>query len=282
VIKNIRDAVERALSEDIGTGDVTADLIQPRATIEATVITRETMTMAGRPWFDQVMRQVDDSIEINWHFDDGDAIEAGEPICNLHGPARSILTAERCALNFLQLMSATATVTAQYVAAIADTHCRILDTRKTLPGLRFEQKYAVKCGGGLNHRIGLFDAILIKENHITSAHGIAHAVAAARRSHSGMPVEVEVESMDELREALTAKADRLLLDNFSPDMLKEAVAVNRSEGKPPAELEASGGIKIDTIRNFAVTGVDYISVGAITKNVRAVDLSMRFSPLGEG
>jgi len=282
VIKNIRDSVARALAEDVGSGDVTADLIRPRATIDATVITRETMTMAGRPWFDQVMRQVDASIEIDWHFDDGDSIEAGEPLCDLSGPARAILTAERSALNFLQLMSATATVTAQYVAAVAGTQCRILDTRKTLPGLRFEQKYAVKCGGGLNHRIGLFDAILIKENHITSARGIAHAVAAARRSHSGMPVEVEVESMDELREALTAKADRLLLDNFSPDMLKDAVAVNRSEGNPPAELEASGGIKIDTIRNFAETGVDYISVGALTKNVRAVDLSMRFSPLGEG
>ena len=208
-------------------------------------------------------------------------IDAGESICNLHGPARSILTAERTALNFLQLLSATATVTAQYVAAVAGTDCRILDTRKTLPGLRFEQKYAVKCGGGINHRIGLFDAILIKENHITSAHGIAHAVAAARRSHSGMPVEVEVESMDELLEALTAKADRLLLDNFSPAMLREAVGVNRTEGDPPAELEASGGIKIDTIRDFAETGVDYISVGALTKNVRAIDLSMRFSPLGE-
>ena len=282
MIKNIRDSVARALSEDIGAGDVTADLIQPRATIEATVITREAMTMAGRPWFDQVMRQVDGLIEIDWHFDDGDSIEAGESICDLRGPARSILTAERTALNFLQLMSATATVTAQYVAAVADTDCRILDTRKTLPGLRFEQKYAVKCGGGINHRIGLFDAILIKENHITSAHGIAHAVAAARRSHSGMPVEVEVESMDQLREALTAKADRLLLDNFSPATLREAVAVNRTEGNPPAELEASGGIKINTIRDFAETGVDYISVGALTKNIHAIDLSMRFSPLGQG
>ncbi len=282
MIKNIRDSVARALAEDIGAGDVTADLIQPRATIQATVITREAMTMAGRPWFDQVMRQVDASIEVDWHFYDGDMIDAGEPLCDLRGPARSILTAERTALNFLQLMSATATVTAQYVAAVADTDCRILDTRKTLPGLRFEQKYAVKCGGGLNHRIGLFDAILIKENHITSAHGIAHAVAAARRSHSGMPVEVEVESMDELREALTAKADRLLLDNFSPAMLREAVGVNRIEGDPPAELEASGGIKINTIRDFAETGVDYISVGALTKNVRAIDLSMRFSSLGEG
>ena len=156
MIKNIRDSVARALSEDIGAGDVTADLIQPRATIKATVITREAMTMAGRPWFDQVMRQVDGSIDIDWHFDDGDTIGAGESLCDLHGPARSILTAERTALNFLQLMSATATVTAQYVAAVADTDCRILDTRKTLPGLRFEQKYAVKCGGGINHRIGLF------------------------------------------------------------------------------------------------------------------------------
>lgn len=276
MIDDIRHAVIRALAEDVGDGDVTADLIHASERVKATVITRQDMTMAGRPWFDQVMRQVDPDITTDWRYDDGDRIDAGEMLCTVSGSARSVLTAERTALNFLQLLSATATVTADYVQAIDGTGCRILDTRKTIPGLRTAQKYAVKCGGGVNHRIGLFDAILIKENHIASARGIAHAVAAARRSHAGMPVEVEVESIDELKQALKARVDQVLLDNFSLDTLREAVEVNRADGNPPAKLEASGNVTMETIRDIAETGVDYISVGALTKNVKAVDLSMRF------
>ena len=264
-----------ALSEDVGDGDVTGQLIDPAKTIDASIVTRERMTMAGQPWVDEVCHQVDPAIELRWHCRDGDSVEANTLLCDLEGPARSILTAERTALNFLQLLSATATTTSHYVAAAAGTNCRLLDTRKTIPGLRLAQKYAVRCGGGHNHRVGLYDAILIKENHILSAGGIAAAVAAARDMHATMPVEVEVESLDELRQALTAKADRMLLDNFPLDLLGQAVTINRSEGDPPAELEASGGMTLDEIAAVAATGVDYISVGALTKNISAVDLSMR-------
>ncbi|MEM7431118.1 MAG: carboxylating nicotinate-nucleotide diphosphorylase [Pseudomonadota bacterium] len=276
MIEDIREAVIRALAEDIGDGDVTADLIRATETADARVITRQDMTMAGKPWFDQVMRQVDANIETIWHYDDGDDVMAGETLCEMHGSARSILTAERTALNFLQLLSATATLTADYVRAIENTGCQILDTRKTIPGLRTAQKYAVTCGGGVNHRIGLFDAILIKENHIASARGITHAVAAARRTHAGMPIEVEAESLDELRQALAARADQVLLDNFSLDELRDAVAINQDQGNPPAKLEASGNVTLSTIRQIAETGVDFISVGALTKNIKAVDLSMLF------
>lgn len=279
LLADIRDGVARALHEDIADGDVTAELVPARATIAAKIVTREAMTLAGRPWVNEVLQQVDSEIGIDWHHEDGDVLEADTIVCRLRGSARSILTAERTALNFLQLLSATATETARYVTAIEGTGCRILDTRKTIPGLRLAQKYAVKCGGGVNHRIGLFDAILIKENHILSAGSIAAAVRAARDLHPDLPVEVEVESLDELREALAAKAERLLLDNFPLDKLREAVAVNRNDGHPPAELEASGGIMLEGIRDIAETGVDYISVGALTKNVRAIDLSMRFSKL---
>jgi nicotinate-nucleotide pyrophosphorylase (carboxylating) len=272
----ISNNVKFALREDVGDGDVTGQLIDPAKTIDASIVTRERMTMAGQPWVDEVCRQVDSSIELHWHCSDGDTVEANTLLCDLKGPARSILTAERTALNFLQLLSATATTTSIYVAATAGTSCRLLDTRKTIPGLRLAQKYAVRCGGGHNHRVGLYDAILIKENHILSAGGIAAAVAAARDLHGSMPVEVEVESLDELREALAAKADRMLLDNFSLDLLEQAVAINRSEGDPAAELEASGGMTLAEIAAVAATGVDYISVGALTKNVSAVDLSMRF------
>ena len=271
----VRDNVAAALSEDVGPGDLTGELISLDTMISATVITREDMTMAGRPWFDEVCRQVDDRIAVTWQSEDGDSVQAGATLCEIDGPARSLLTAERTALNFLQLLSATATVTSRYVAAAAGTSCRILDTRKTIPGLRLAQKYAVRCGGGHNHRVGLYDAILIKENHIMSAGGISDAVAAARRLHEGLPVEVEVESLDEMREALAAKAERLLLDNFSVDELAEAVAVNRDEATP-AELEASGGKTLEDVAAIAATGVDFISVGALTKNVKAVDLSMRF------
>ncbi len=272
----IRENVSRALVEDVATGDLTGELIPADKPAAATIITREAMTMAGRPWVEEVCRQVDERIALDWQFNDGDAVATGETLCELKGPARSMLTAERTALNFLQLLSATATVTRRYVDAVAGTSCRILDTRKTIPGLRLAQKYAVRCGGGHNHRVGLYDAILIKENHILSAGGIAAAVESARRLHQGMPVEVEVETLDELREALTAGVERLLLDNFTPDALREAVGVNREQGQPPAELEASGGMALEDVAAIAATGVDYISVGALTKNIRAVDLSMRF------
>ena len=238
------------------------------------------MTMAGQPWVNEVMRQVDADIEIEWQHFDGDAVAANSTLCVLRGPARAILTAERTALNFLQFLSSTATTTARYVAAVAGTGCRILDTRKTIPGQRLAQKYAVRCGGGVNHRIGLYDAILIKENHIMSAGSITAAIENARELHAEMPLEIEVESIDELRDALSSRAERLLLDNFSLPMLREAVAINRDEGDPPAELEASGGLTIKDLRAVAETGVDYISVGALTKNVEAVDLSMRFSSAG--
>ncbi len=272
----ISNNVKFALREDVGDGDVTGQLIDPAKTIDASIVTRERMTMAGQPWVDEVCRQVDSSIELHWHCSDGDTVEANTLLCDLKGAARSILTAERTALNFLQLLSATATTTSIYVAATVGTSCRLLDTRKTIPGLRLAQKYAVRCGGGHNHRVGLYDAILIKENHILSAGGIAAAIAAARDMHANMPVEVEVESLDELREALAANADRMLLDNFPLNLLEQAVAINRSEGDPAAELEASGGLTLAEIAAVAATGVDYVSVGALTKNVSAVDLSMRF------
>ncbi len=278
LLADVRATVARVLQEDIGDGDLTAELIPASATIDATIITRDRMTMAGRPWVDEVYRHIDPRVVLDWQIDDGEMVEADTTICSLHGPARPILSGERAALNLLQTLSATATVTAAYVQAVAGTSCRILDTRKTLPGLRLAQKYAVRCGGGCNHRVGLFDAILIKENHIMSAGGIAVAMAIAKKLHANMPVEVEVESIAELREALSAKAARLLLDNFSLELLQEAVAINRAEGDPPAELEASGGLTIEEITAVAKTGVDYISVGALTKNVRAIDLSMRCQP----
>jgi nicotinate-nucleotide pyrophosphorylase (carboxylating) len=274
--KEITRNVEAALAEDVGPGDITGELIPAARQAAATVITREAMTLAGGPWFDEVCRRVDASIGVTWRHDDGDAVDKGATLCDLQGPARSILTAERSALNFLQLLSATATVTQQYVDAVAGTGCRVLDTRKTIPGLRLAQKYAVRCGGGTNHRVGLFDAFLIKENHILSAGSITSAIASARESAPGKPVEVEVENFAELREALAAGAERLLLDNFTLEQLREAVAINRDEGDPPAELEASGNMLLDRVAAVAATGVDYISVGALTKHVRAVDLSMRF------
>jgi nicotinate-nucleotide pyrophosphorylase (carboxylating) len=281
LLSDIQRTVSLALQEDVGSGDLTAQLIPPDALIDATVVARESMTMAGRPWVDEVCRQVDDRISLDWQQEDGATVSAESIICTLHGPARSILTAERTALNFLQMLSATATVTADYVRAVAGTNCRILDTRKTIPGLRQAQKYAVRCGGGENHRIGLFDAILIKENHIKSAGSIKAAINAARNLHANMPIEIEVESLDELRETLSAKAERILLDNFSLDTLEQAVAINRSAGEQAAKLEASGGLTIGEIAAVAATGVDYISVGALTKNIRAIDLSMLFEPVSQ-
>jgi nicotinate-nucleotide pyrophosphorylase (carboxylating) len=268
--------VNAALQEDLGSGDKTADLVPASTAASAIISCREPMTLAGQPWVDAVYRQLDPDVEIQWLANDGDHLEADAEICVLSGAARSLLSGERTALNFLQTLSATATVTSRYVDAVANFKARILDTRKTIPGLRLAQKYAVRCGGGNNHRVGLFDAILIKENHITSAGGVEAAIRAAKEQHSDLPIEVEVESITELRAALRAGADRLLLDNFDIADLQRAVDVNHEEGNPPADLEASGGLTLDEVVKVAETGVDYISVGALTKNVNAIDLSMRF------
>jgi nicotinate-nucleotide pyrophosphorylase (carboxylating) len=270
--KNVADA----LAEDVGSGDLTASLVPETSNASASIFARENAVMAGRPWVDEVYAQLDPDIRIEWQQDDGDRIDENTVLCEIEGPARSVLTGERTALNFLQTLSATATATACYVAALKGTDTRVLDTRKTVPGLRLAQKYAVRCGGGVNHRIGLFDAILIKENHILSAGSISNAISAALESAADVMIEIEVESLDELREALEAGAKRLLLDNFSIDDLRAAVDINRETGAPLAELEASGGLTLDQLRQVAETGVDYISVGAISKNIRAIDLSMRF------
>ena len=268
--------VSEALSEDVGSGDITAEVIPASASARAIVIAREPMTLAGQPWVNEVFSQLDSRVVVEWMYNDGEHVPADTELCILRGPARAILTGERTALNFVQLLSATATATARYVRAIEGTKARILDTRKTIPGLRQAQKYAVRCGGGSNHRVGLYDAILIKENHIISAGGIAAAIDAARKAHPDLPVEIEVESVTEMREALAAGADRLLLDNFGVADLQRAVEINQDEGRPPADLEASGGITLEGIHAIAETGVDYISVGALTKDVKAIDLSMRF------
>jgi nicotinate-nucleotide pyrophosphorylase (carboxylating) len=278
--EELRAAIQRnvadALAEDIGSGDLTASLVPESSSVSASIFARENAVMAGRPWVDEVYAQLNPDIRIEWQQEDGDRIDENTVLCEIEGPARNVLTGERTALNFLQTLSATATVTAGYVAALKGTDARILDTRKTVPGLRLAQKYAVRCGGGVNHRIGLFDAILIKENHILSAGGIGNAIIAALASATDVMIEIEVESLDEMREALAAGAKRLLLDNFNINELREAVDMNREDGVPLAELEASGGLTLDHLRQVAETGVDYISVGAITKNIRAIDLSMRF------
>jgi nicotinate-nucleotide pyrophosphorylase (carboxylating) len=268
--------VSTALQEDLGSGDKTAELVPESTTASAIIICREPMTLAGQPWVDEVYRQIDPEVDIQWLANDGDQLPADAEICVLSGAARSLLSGERTALNFLQTLSATATVTSRYVNAIADFKAKILDTRKTIPGLRLAQKYAVRCGGGNNHRLGLFDAILIKENHIASAGGVETAIRAAKEQHSDLPIEIEVESVTELQDALRAGADRLLLDNFDITDLQRAVEVNHKEGNPPADLEASGGLTLEEVVKVAETGVDYISVGALTKNVNAIDLSMRF------
>jgi nicotinate-nucleotide pyrophosphorylase (carboxylating) len=240
------------------------------------VITREAAVLCGRPWFDEVFQQLDSAIVVTWQAEEGEAVEAGQLLCGLEGPARTLLTGERTALNFLQTLSATATVTRSYTEAIAGLPCQILDTRKTIPGLRQAQKYAVRCGGGHNHRLGLYDGILIKENHIVAAGSIGAAVAAARKQRVKVPVEVEVESLGELRQALDAGADMALLDEFPLDDLRTAVELSRTHDRGPIKLEASGGVALESLRSIAETGVDFISVGSLTKHVRAVDLSMRF------
>ena len=265
-----------ALQEDIGSGDKTAELVPESVPATAIIICREAMTLAGQPWVDEVYRQLDSDVEIQWLANDGDRLPADAEICVLTGAARSLLSGERTALNFMQMLSATSTVTSRYVKAASGFKAKILDTRKTIPGLRIAQKYAVRCGGGNNHRIGLFDAILIKENHIASAGGVEAAIRTAKEKHSDLPIEIEVESVSELQDALHAGADRLLLDNFDIEDLQRAVEINHNEGNPPADLEASGGMTIDDVVSVAETGVDYISVGALTKNVTAIDLSMQF------
>ncbi|MBT8101983.1 MAG: carboxylating nicotinate-nucleotide diphosphorylase [Gammaproteobacteria bacterium] len=274
--QSIGPTVANALAEDIGSGDLTAALIDADTIVGATIIARQPLVLAGQPWVDEVFSQLDEGIVIDWYIGDGQTAEADDVICKLVGSAQALLTGERTALNFLQTLSATATVTARYVKAIEGTGAQILDTRKTLPGLRLAQKYAVMCGGGKNHRIGLFDAILIKENHINSAGSIASALQRARALDAEVLVEIEVENHDELLEALDAGANRILLDNFSNDELRRAVETNQGYGYVAAELEASGNITLETIRAVAETGVDYISTGALTKNVDAIDFSMLF------
>lgn len=268
---DIAQVVQRALAEDVGSGDITAQLILPNASAKAQVITRESAILCGIAWFNEVFQQLDQTIEITWHTQDGEAIVPNQVLCHLQGPTRPLLTGERTALNFLQLLSGTATEVQRYVKAVNGTKTQILDTRKTLPGLRQAQKYAVRCGGGKNHRMGLYDAFLIKENHILAAGSITQAVATARQLAPHLPVEVEVESLPQVEEALQAGAEILLLDNFSLSLLHEAVALVQNRAK----LEASGGVTLEMIRAVAETGIDFISVGAMTKNVRAVDLSLR-------
>jgi nicotinate-nucleotide pyrophosphorylase (carboxylating) len=269
---DIQQTVAHALAEDIGTGDVTAGLIPADKQATATVISREAATLCGVAWFNEVFRQLDPAVQIEWQYQDGDKAEGNALLCTLRGSARSILSGERAALNFLQTLSATATATRRYVDLVAHTQCRILDTRKTLPGLRTAQKYAVLCGGGSNHRIGLYDRVLIKENHIMAAGSIMAAIQQARQLHPGILVEVETENLQELAEATAAQADIIMLDEYTLDAMREAVRV--TAGKIP--LEASGGVSPETIAAIAETGVDFVSVGSITKHVQAVDLSMRF------
>ena len=273
---SIGPGVAAALAEDVGAGDLTASLIDADAVVGATIIAREALVLCGEEWVNEVFRQLDENMIIDWYIGDGGRAEANDVICKLVGPARALLTGERTALNFLQTLSSTATTTAAYVSAVAGTRARVLDTRKTIPGLRLAQKYAVSCGGGVNHRVGLYDAILIKENHIRSAGSITAALQRAAELGADVLIEVEVESHDELLEALDAGATRILLDNFSLDALREAVATNGGYGVVGAELEASGNVTLDSIRQIAETGVDYISTGALTKNINAADLSMLF------
>jgi nicotinate-nucleotide pyrophosphorylase (carboxylating) len=272
----VRESVALAIREDLGSGDLTAQLVPASQQARAKVITREQAVICGTAWVEEVFRQIDHRIRVAWAASDGELSKANELLCTVDGPARGILTGERTALNFLQTLSATATVTRTYVDAVAGTGCRILDTRKTIPGLRLAQKYAVRCGGGTNHRIGLFDAILVKENHISAAGSIAAAVRAARDLSRDVMLEVEVENLEELQQALDCAVDRILLDNFTHADMREAVRKTRSHHNQRITLEASGNMTLEGLRAVAETGVDFISVGGLTKHVRAVDLSMRF------
>lgn len=270
----IAETVSRALAEDVGAGDLTAALIPEDAAARAHIIAREAGVMCGSAWAEEAFRQVDARIVLEWQAADGDEVGLDQTLCAISGPARGILTAERTALNFLQTLSGTASEARRYARAVAGSGATVIDTRKTLPGLRSAQKYAVAAGGCGNHRMGLFDFILIKENHIAAAGGVGAALEAARAQGAGVPIEIEVETLEQLREALDAGATRVLLDNFDPDGLREAVRVTRGR----ARLEASGNVGFEGLRAIAETGVDYISVGALTKHVRAMDLSLRFLP----
>ena len=269
---DIERAVAQALAEDIGSGDATAALVPENFTAHARIVAREESVLCGAVWLDQVFRHLDRRINVRWHVRDGDKVAANNVICDLRGPARSLLTGERTALNFLQTLSAVATKTRAYVQAVTGTRAAILDTRKTLPGLRLALKYAVTTGGGVNHRIGLYDGILIKENHISAAGGIPQVLAAARKISGDIPIQVEVENMEQLEQALANGATLVLLDNFTVSNMEKAVILTAGR----AQLEASGGITLQNVRGVAETGVDRISVGALTKDIKAVDLSMRF------
>ncbi len=269
----IRSQVKLALDEDVGQHDLTADLIPVQQQAKATIITREAAVLCGQAWANEVFEQVDPSLTIKWLFSDGDVMQANDVICQLEGSARHLLTAERTAMNFLQTLSATASLSHQYAQQVTGLDVRLLDTRKTIPGYRLAQKYAVRCGGCDNHRVGLYDGILIKENHINAAGSIHSAIQLAKELHPSIDIEIEVENFDELNQALEAQADIILLDNFDIAMLKQAVEINQGQAK----LEASGGITLDSVRPIAETGVDRISTGALTKDIKAVDLSMRFT-----
>jgi nicotinate-nucleotide pyrophosphorylase (carboxylating) len=271
--KIIQNNVQLALQEDIGAGDITALLIDADNKLDAMLICREQAVLCGQDWFEQAFLQLDPSVQINWLVRDSDQVSAGQNICRIQGNARAMLSAERSAINFLQTLSATATVTRKYQQLIKTTACRILDTRKTIPGLRLAQKYAVSCGGGMNHRIGLFDAFLLKENHLAAAGSIQKAVERARALHPEVLLEVEVENLQQLEQALAAAVDRVLLDNFDLQQLKQAVAITQGR----IELEASGNITLDNILEIAQTGIDFISIGALTKHVQAIDFSLRFT-----
>ena len=265
-------SVNSALQEDLGDGDITVLLIPPQQRLELQLISREQAIVCGRQWFNQAFHQLDPEISIDWQVDDGDPVSRDQVLCRLSGKARALLSAERTALNFLQTLSATATVTHYYQSLVRHTRCRILDTRKTIPNLRLAQKYAVRCGGGHNHRIGLFDAFLLKENHLAAAEGIASAVDQARRIKPDVLLELEVETLAQLGEAIDARVDRVLLDNFSLEQLGKAVEINQGR----VELEASGNITEHNIAEVAASGVDFISIGALTKHIRAIDFSLRY------
>lgn len=279
LLAGLEITVANALAEDLGSGDVTARLVSPDAVAQAKVLAREPALICGRPWVDEVFRQIDPAITLSWLLAEGARAEADQPLLKLSGPARHLLSAERTALNFLQALSGTATTTARYVAAVAGTGAQIVDTRKTLPGLRNAQKYAVRIGGGVNHRIGLYDGILIKENHIAAAGGIAAAIANARRLDAGVPLMTEAETLDEARIALAEDVDLLLVDEFAPDALRAAVRMTREHRARGGRtlIEYSGGATLDTVRSLAESGVDRISIGSLTKHLRAIDLSMRFT-----
>lgn len=271
---DLETQVNAALREDIGSGDVTAQLVPATQTARGRVITREAAILCGRPWVEATFRNLDPNIKLRWHASDGERLVADQVIFEIAGSARAVLTGERTSLNFLQLLSATATEARRFVDAVAGTGCIVIDTRKTLPGLRTAQKYAVRCGGAQNHRIGLYDMVLIKENHIAAAGSLQGAIVAARRVASHVPVEVEVESLAEFAEALAARPDIILVDEFTLADMRKAVALNRADAHP-VKIEASGSVSLETVRSIAETGVDYVSVGGLTKHVRAIDLSMR-------